>query len=130
MEDNFELFSLDWREFVNRVFQRGGAPGLRSEQELTPDMSWGILIALGYMLWVLGQRVKRLEKEEQEMEEMLHLTREEAKEVLEMMDCLEGEFASCSPAKGSCRGSYGVVSLECQICEKIREFLNVGEKEE
>jgi hypothetical protein len=64
MEKEREVFDVDWREFVDKVFQKGGAPDWPAERELTPTMVRGILVSLAYMLWVLGQWVKKLEREE------------------------------------------------------------------
>lgn len=64
------------------------------------------------------------------MVEGLTISNEEAREILDTMDNLEGEFAGCIPSQGECRVYFDPLSVECRLCKRLREFLDREGKEE
>lgn len=64
------------------------------------------------------------------MEKVLTITAVEAHVILDIMDSLEAEFGGCIPIQGVCKDVYYAQSSRCQICRKLRRFLDQEGKEE
>ena len=64
MVEEKEVFDLDWEGFVDQVFLWGGMPDRWNTDSFTWPILMGVLVSLANIVWVLGQRVKKLEEKE------------------------------------------------------------------